>query len=114
MSKIKLRGDAGRAMGRRYLSSGKTRRIFAEDEGVTEPMVQYWASKVRRETLSSGKAIEKRPPAFVEVVGRGPIGIAVAGGAVLEMHSARMRFESLPSAEYVAQLAVEMARRSGC
>jgi hypothetical protein len=109
-----LKGREGLAMGRRFLSSGKTRGEFAAAEGVTVPMVQYWAGKVRRADWSSGTAIEKASPAFVEIVERGRVGLIVGGNVTLEMHGARLRFDATPPASYVAELAVELARRAGC
>ena len=115
MKKKNLTTAEGLAMGRRYLTSGKTRREFANEAGVTVPMVQYWASKIRREARSSVQApLAKSTSAFVQVVARESATAPHQGGAMLEMQFARLRFDTVPPAEYVARLAVEMTRRTGC
>jgi hypothetical protein len=105
----------GRALGRRYIDSGKTRGEFAKEAGVTVPMVQYWASKIRREARTSVPGpLATSTPAFVQIVAKESVAVSYQGGATLEMHCARLRFDTLPTTEYVAQLAIEMARRTGC
>ena len=115
MKKKNLTAAQGRAMGRRYLASGKSRRAFAKEAGVTVPMVQYWASKVRREArLTAQGTLATSTLAFVQVVAKESMTAAHQRGATLEMRFARLRFDTIPPAEYVAELAFEMARRAGC
>ena len=93
MKKKNLTADEGRAMGRRYLASGKTRREFAKEAGVTVPMVPYWASKVRREArLSVQEPLAKSTSAFVQVVAIESVTAPYQGGATLEMRFARLRY----------------------
>lgn len=113
--KRNLTAAEGRALGRRYLDSGKTRSEFAKEAGVTVPMVQYWASRIRREARTSVPgSLATSTPAFVQVVAKESVSVSYQGGATLEMQCARLRFDTVPSAEYVAQLAVEVARRTRC
>ena len=93
MKKKNLTAAEGRAMGRRYLASGKTRREFAKEAGVTVPMVQYWASKVRRETRSSVESpLATSTSAFVQVVAKESITAPYQRGATLEMRFAPIAF----------------------
>ena len=113
MKKKNLTADEGRAMGRRYLTSGKTRSEFAKEAGVTKPMVQYWAEKVRREERFSVQGLlEESTSAFIQVTAEEAESAQGEGGATLEMQFGRMHFETVPAAEYVARLAIEMARRT--
>ena len=115
MKKKNLTAAEGRAMGRRYLASGKSRREFAKEAGVTVPMVQYWSSKVRREArLTAQSTLAKSTPAFVQVVAKESMTAPHQRGAALEMRFARLHFDTVPTAAYVAELAFEMARRTGC
>ena len=112
--KRNLTREEGLAMASRYRSSGLTQAKFAEAEGVTKAAVQYWIQKARKESRGSKAAMT--PFHFVEVVSRksAPVSHWTSGGATMEFAAARMRFDTLPPAEYVARIAVEMAKGLSC
>lgn len=115
MKKKNLTAAEGLALGERYLESGKTRREIAAEAGVTVPMVQYWASKIRRAGRTSASETQSASkPSFVQLVPKDLSTVSYDVGATLEMPCARLRFDRLPRAEYVADLVVEVARRTRC
>lgn len=105
-----LNRDEGLALARRYQDSGQRRSDFAASVGVTMATLQYWVHKANREARELG-GIQKVVP-FVEVVRRSRESEYGGCGAVLEMAGARLRFDGLPPARYVAQIAVSLAELS--
>ena len=112
--KRQLTREQGLALASRYRSSGLTQAKFAESEGVTKSVLQYWIHKARKEALGSSDAIA--PFRFVEVVSPQSTSVShwTSGGATMEFTAGRMRFDTLPPAEYVARIAVEMAKGLSC
>jgi transposase-like protein len=102
--------DEGLALARRYRESGRKRSEFAGSAGVTIATLQYWVCKLNREVRGSA-VIQKAVP-FVEVVRASAQREYGGCAAVLEMPGARLRFDGLPPARYVAQIAASMAELS--
>lgn len=111
--KRNLTREEGLAMVSRFHTSGMTQAKFAQAEGQTKAAVQYWIRKVREEGRSSEMA---SPFHFVEVVSRKSRSVSCwqSGGATMELAAARIRFDTLPPAEYVAHIAVAMAKGLSC
>ena len=106
--------EEGLALVSRYRKSRLTQSKFAEAEGVTKAALQYWIHQTRKVTrVGNGSQATVR---FVEVVGQRSSSMAPWAdcGATLELAAARMRFDTLPPAEYVARIAVEMAKGLSC
>ena len=104
----------GLALASRYRDSHLTQGKFAEIEGATKAALQYWIHKARKEALSGNGA--QCSAHLVEVVGQRSSSMSpwTKCGATLELAAARMRFDTLPPAEYVARIAVEMAKGLSC
>jgi hypothetical protein len=69
--------------------------------------LQYWVWKANQSRRASTE-IQKAIP-FVEVVRAPSQRECACGAAVLEMAGARLRFDGLPPAQYVAQIAASLA-----
>lgn len=105
-----LTRDEGLALARQYRDSGQKRSEFSASVGVTMATLQYWVHKANREARGLG-GIQKVVP-FVEVVRRSRESEYDGCGAVLEMVGARLRFDGLPPARYVAQIAATLSEYS--
>ena len=99
--------DEGLALAKRYQESGQKRTEFVTMTGVPMATLQYWVWKLNQSRRVSTE-IQKAMP-FVEVVRVPSQREFACGAAVLEMPGARMRFEELPPAGYVAQIAASLA-----
>ena len=111
--KRNLTRKEGLALVSRYRESGLTQAKFAESAGVTKAALQYWIQKERKSALAVSNAMA--PVQFVEVVGReSTVSSFGADGTTMEFAVGRMRFETLPPPEYVARIALEMAKGLSC
>jgi transposase-like protein len=86
----------------RYEASGLSRREFAARNDIGVSALQYWRRKV---AVGGGGPASMR---FVEVIGSDPG--SESGGVTLEFcDGLTLRFETLPSPSYLAEVAAALA-----
>jgi transcriptional regulator with XRE-family HTH domain len=105
MRKSKRRSAAeGRALVKKYEASGLSQRDFAGRAGITVAALQYWLRKGR----SEGEE-ESEPFRFVEVIGKTQESKSGCGVS-MELGQVTLRFDSLPSPEYLSMVAMAFAQ----
>lgn len=90
----------------RFEASGLTQREFSDRNGVTMSALQYWLRKAR--SGGEGERTAEEQFRFVEVIGE-ETKEAPARGISMELGGLRLRFETLPSPAYLAQVAAAFA-----
>ena len=89
--------EEGEKLVAEFKQSGLSQNKFAEKQGIKPTMLQYWLRKLS----------EKPDLRIVEVVAtdKGPIRLELPGGAAVH-------FDTPPSPEYLAHLALELSKRA--